>query len=69
MGEQKKKGYPLGFYISCIAYSFERFAFYGSKPLLVLFLIRAVTEGGLGMNAADAATRDDYRSLHWYRSV
>ena len=38
MGEQKKKGYPLGFYISCIAYSFERFAFYGSKPLLVLFL-------------------------------
>ena len=48
MGEQKKKGYPLGFYISCIAYSFERFAFYGSKPLLVLFLIRAVTEGGLG---------------------
>ena len=55
MGEQKKKGYPLGFYISCIAYSFERFAFYGSKPLLVLFLIRAVTEGGLGMNAADAA--------------
>lgn len=56
MGEAKaKKGYPIGFYVCCITYTFERFAFYGSKPLLVLFLIKAVAEGGLGIDAADAA--------------
>lgn len=58
MGEtvaQKKGGYPIGFYISCITYTFERFAFYGSKPLLVLYLIKKVSEGGLGISASEAA--------------
>lgn len=56
MGEAKaKKGYPIGFYVCCITYTFERFAFYGSKPLLVLFLIKSIAQGGLGIDAADAA--------------
>ncbi|MEF9945875.1 MAG: peptide MFS transporter [Lachnospiraceae bacterium] len=57
MGEvaTKQKGYPIGFYICCITYTFERFAFYGSKPLLVLFLLKSVAEGGLGIDAAQAA--------------
>lgn len=57
MGEAKAKkgGYPIGFYVSCITYTFERFAFYGSKPMLIMFLITAVAEGGLGIDAKDAA--------------
>lgn len=51
----KKTKYPLGFYVACMTYTFERFAFYGSKPLLVLFLFTAVAKGGLGINEADAA--------------
>ncbi|SFE95224.1 peptide MFS transporter [Peptostreptococcus sp. D1] len=51
----KKTKYPLGFYACCLTYTFERFAFYGSKPLLVLFLITAITKGGLEVNAAQAA--------------
>ena len=34
MGTAKKAKYPIGFYICCITYTFERFAFYGTKPLL-----------------------------------
>lgn len=54
-GTARKTKYPLGFYVSCLAYTFERFAFYGSKPLLILFLVKAVADGGLGMNAEEAA--------------
>ena len=50
----KKSGYPLGFYLSCITYTFERFAFYGSKPLLILFLLAAVNNGGLGISKVEA---------------
>ena len=28
MGTAKKAKYPIGFYICCITYTFERFAFY-----------------------------------------
>lgn len=58
MGEtatKKKGGYPLGFYVSCMTYTFERFAFYGSKPMLIMYLITAIDKGGLGINAAQAA--------------
>ncbi|WP_101773583.1 peptide MFS transporter [Peptostreptococcus faecalis] len=51
----KGNRYPIGFYVSCLTYTFERFAFYGSKPFLILFLITAVNEGGLGINATEAA--------------
>lgn len=57
MGEAitREKKYPLGFYVCCLTYTFERFAFYGSKPLLVLFLITSISRGGLEINAAQAA--------------
>src|SRR3712207_8627447 len=43
----------MGFWVSCLTYSFERFAFYGSKPLLVLFLVTAVSKGGLGISEVE----------------
>ncbi|EHI55793.1 hypothetical protein HMPREF9333_01008 [Johnsonella ignava ATCC 51276] len=53
-GAEKSK-YPIGFYIGCLTYSFERFAFYGTKPLLVLYLTAAVANGGLAIPKAQAA--------------
>lgn len=47
--------YPMGFWVSCLTYTFERFAFYGSKPLLILFLVTAVNKGGLGIGAAEGS--------------
>lgn len=55
MEATKKKTYPLGYWICCLTYTFERFAFYGSKPLLVLFLTKSVAEGGIGIDPVDAA--------------
>lgn len=55
MEATKKHKYPIGYWICCLTYTFERFAFYGSKPLLVLFLTAAVSEGGLGISEVDAA--------------
>lgn len=54
MGTAKKAKYPIGFYICCITYTFERFAFYGTKPLLALFLAKSVAEGGIGISQAEA---------------
>lgn len=55
MGETnvKQTKYPMGFWVSCLTYTFERFAFYGSKPLLVLFLVTAVSKGGLGISEVE----------------
>lgn len=53
--QKSKSKYPLGFYVSCLTYTFERFAFYGSKPLLILFLITAVNRGGLGIDKVGAS--------------
>lgn len=50
----KKKGHPLGFYTNCITYVLERFAYYGSKPLILLYCITAVAQGGLGIEATEA---------------
>lgn len=57
MGETQtnvKQKHPMGFHACCITFTFERLAFYGAKPLLLLFLITAVTEGGLGIQKTDA---------------
>ena len=50
-----KSKYPLGFFVGCMTYAFERFAFYGTKPLLVLYLTKLVAEGGLAIPTAEAA--------------
>ena len=55
MGQtQVKQKHPKGFYSCCITFG-SRLAFYGAKPLLLLFLITAVAEGGLGVERTDAA--------------
>lgn len=51
----EKKKHPKGFYVCNFAFLFERLAYYGSKPLLLLFLITAVAQGGLGVNEGEAA--------------
>ncbi len=53
--EATKDKHPKGFYACCITFTFERLAFYGAKPLLLLFLITAATQGGLGIERTDAA--------------
>ncbi len=53
--QTQKKGYPLGYWISCLTYTFERFAFYGGKPLLIVFLVTSVAKGGLGLEPAKAS--------------
>ena len=55
MEATKKHKYPIGYWVCCLAYTFERFAFYGSKPLLALYLTTAVAQGGLGISEVDAA--------------
>lgn len=56
MGETTgKKRHPKGFYICNFTFLFERLAYYGAKPILLLFLIAAASEGGLGIDNAQAA--------------
>ncbi|QDW74250.1 peptide MFS transporter [Lachnospiraceae bacterium KGMB03038] len=58
MGESTtavKKKHPWGFYVCNLTFTFERLAYYGAKPILLLFLIKAVGEGGLGIDNAQAA--------------
>ncbi|MGL5714585.1 MAG: peptide MFS transporter [Paraclostridium sp.] len=47
--------HPKGLYICGLTFTFERFAYYGSKTLLLLFLAEAVATGGLGINYTQAA--------------
>ncbi len=54
MGNSSVK-HPKGLYACGITFTCERFAYYGSKSLLLLFLATTVAQGGLGVNAADAA--------------
>ena len=57
MGESTttvKKKHPWGFYVCNLTFTFERLAYYGAKPILLLFLITAMGEGGLGIDNAQA---------------
>lgn len=47
---QTNEKHPKGFYACCITFMFERLAFYGAKPILLLFLITATLQGGLGLS-------------------
>lgn len=55
MGETAKKKAPFGAMVCNITMLLERLAYYGSKPLILLFLITAVENGGLGVEAGEAA--------------
>ncbi|HET7650051.1 MAG TPA: peptide MFS transporter [Gammaproteobacteria bacterium] len=49
-------GHPVGLYTLFFTEMWERASYYGTRALLVLFLVDTVTKGrgGLGMNVADA---------------
>lgn len=49
----KKK--PFGFYVCSITFSFERMAFYSVKWMLAYFLVKSVSEGGLGLSESMGA--------------
>jgi dipeptide/tripeptide permease len=51
----KPTKHPKGLYICGLTFTFERFAYYGSKTLLLLFLAQSVATGGLGIDYAAAA--------------
>ena len=52
---QTNEKHPKGFYACCITFMFERLAFYGAKPILLLFLITETFQVGLGIERTDAA--------------
>ena len=49
-------GHPLGLSTLFMTEMWERFSFYGLRPLLVLFMAAALTEGGFGFDRVDAAS-------------
>jgi POT family proton-dependent oligopeptide transporter len=46
---------PFGFYICCIAFMFERMAYYSAKYLIFVFVSATVITGGLGLTVVEAA--------------
>lgn len=48
-------GHPKPLFSLSIVELWERFSYYGIRPLLVLFMAAVVTQGGLGLERADAA--------------
>lgn len=55
MGQATTAKHPKGLYICGLTFTFERFAYYGSKTLLLLFLAETIAMGGLGIDYVDAA--------------
>jgi len=48
-------GHPRGLTTLFLAEMWERFSFYGMRAILMLFMVLAVTEGGLGYDTKKAA--------------
>lgn len=51
---QSTTGHPKGLYLLFATEMWERFSYYGMRGLLTLYLTKAVIEGGLGFNDANA---------------
>ena len=51
---QQKKGHPGGLYLLFFTEMWERFSYYGMRAILVLYLTKKLTEGGLGMDKSEA---------------
>ena len=47
--------HPKGLYILCGVEMWERFSYYGMRALLILYLTKAVVEGGMGMSISNAS--------------
>lgn len=46
---------PFGFYVCCLAFMFERMAYYSAKYLIFVFVAATVAAGGLGLTKVEAA--------------
>lgn len=51
-----EKGHPKALYLCGLTNMWERFAYYGVRSTLVLFLTAQIAAGGLGITKADAAS-------------
>src|SRR5205809_715454 len=49
-------GHPKGLTTLFFTEMWERFSYYGMRAILILYMTTAVTNGGLGYDARDAAT-------------
>jgi POT family proton-dependent oligopeptide transporter len=52
--EQETKGHPKGLYLLFATEMWERFSYYGMRGLLMLYMTKAVIEGGLGFDDGNA---------------
>lgn len=50
-----QKGHPKGLYLLFFTEMWERFSYYGMRAILILYLTKKFTEGGLGMDPAQAS--------------
>ncbi|MBZ9635254.1 peptide MFS transporter [Clostridium sp. FP1] len=46
---------PFGFYVCCVAFMFERMAYYSAKYLIFVFVAATLVTGGLGLTKFEAA--------------
>ena len=46
---------PFGFYVCCVAFMFERMAYYSAKYLIFVFVSATLITGGLGLTKFEAA--------------
>ncbi len=46
---------PFGFYVCCVAFMFERMAYYSAKYLVFVFVAATLVTGGLGLTKVEAA--------------
>lgn len=46
---------PFGFYVCCVAFMFERMAYYSAKYLIFVFVSATILTGGLGLTKFEAA--------------
>lgn len=51
----RPKGHPKGLWVLVFTETWERMSFYGTRPLLMLYMTASVTMGGLGLDVKRAA--------------
>src|SRR6184192_3813463 len=55
-GDRRFFGHPVGLSTLFFTEMWERFSYYGIRPLLVLFMTAALASGGFGMDRATASS-------------
>ncbi len=53
--DEKPKGHPKGLWVLVITETFERMSFYGTRPLLMLYMTASAAMGGLGLDLGRAS--------------